>query len=190
MENRIFSIKNIPNILSLFRMFLVLPFITVIYDIFVYECTKNWILIITFFLIIISDIADGYLARKFKCTTSTGAKLDIISDSLYTIFSLTTFAYFNIIPVWFIFIMVLKLAEFIITSKLIKSKRKNGNIIFFDKIGKMSVSIIMLLPGVFIFRCIIIDYKIVMNIIIYIITTMFIISFLNRIMNTIKYAKI
>jgi CDP-diacylglycerol--glycerol-3-phosphate 3-phosphatidyltransferase len=171
-------------------MLLVLPFIIIIHDIFVYECTKNLFLLITFFTIILSDVSDGWLARKLKCTSDTGAKLDIVSDTLYTILSLTAFAYFSIIPVWFIFVMVLKLIEFIITSKIIKNKQKNRNKIFFDKIGKISVSIVMLLPGIFVFRCIIIDYKTVMNIIVYIITVMLIISFFNRIIDTIKYKRI
>jgi CDP-diacylglycerol--glycerol-3-phosphate 3-phosphatidyltransferase len=181
--------QNIPNILSLLRILLVLPFIASIHDIFVYECTKNTFLLLIFIAIIISDIADGYLARKLRCTSNTGAKLDIISDTVYTIFSLTAFMYFNIIPLWFVFIMLLKLMEFIITSKLIRTKQKSKSIVFFDKIGKISISIVMLLPGIFVFRCIIIDYKIVMNIIIYIITTMLVISFINRLINTIKIYK-
>jgi CDP-diacylglycerol--glycerol-3-phosphate 3-phosphatidyltransferase len=189
-ENKWISYKNIPNVLSLFRIFLVLPFLLIIHDIFVYNCVKNWILLLVFFTIVMSDVADGYLARKLKCTSNTGAKLDIISDTLYTILSLAVFAYFNITPIWFIFIMMLKLLEFIITSKIIKNKHKSESILFFDKIGKISISIVMLLPGIFAFRCIIIDYKMVMNIIIYIITMMLILSFINRIVNTIKYTRI
>jgi phosphatidylglycerophosphate synthase len=169
-------------------MFIVLPFIATIHDIFVYECAKNWILLLTFAAIIVSDVADGYLARKLKCTSDMGAKLDIISDTLYTLLSLTAFAYFNIIPVWFIFIMVLKLLEFMITSKLIKDRKKTESIIFFDKMGKTAVSIVMLLPGIFAFRCIIIDYKTVMNVAIYIITGMMIISFVSRIVTTVRHA--
>jgi hypothetical protein len=71
-----------------------------------------------------------------------------------------------------------------------KNKQKSENAIFFDKIGKISVSIVMLLSGIFVFRCIIIDYKIVMNIIVYIITVMLIISFFNRIIDTVKFRKI
>jgi CDP-diacylglycerol--glycerol-3-phosphate 3-phosphatidyltransferase len=181
---------NIPNILSLSRMMLVLPFVMVIYDIFTYECPKNLGLLLMFVFIIISDVADGYLARKLKCVSDRGAKLDIVSDAFYTILSLSTFAYFKIIPIWFVCIMLLKLIEFVITSRLIKNKRKFENIIFFDKIGKASVSTVMLLPGIFVFRCIIIDYKIVMNVIIYIITTMLIVSFASRITNTIRSMKI
>jgi hypothetical protein len=76
--------------------------------------------------------------------------------------------------------------EFILTSKLIKAKQKSTGIIFFDKIGKISNSIIMLLPGIFAFRCIIVNYKMVMNIIIYIITTALIVSFINRIILTMR----
>jgi CDP-diacylglycerol--glycerol-3-phosphate 3-phosphatidyltransferase len=151
---------------------------------------KNWVLLLIFFAIITSDAADGYLARKLKCTSNAGAKLDIISDTVYTISSLTIFTYFNITPIWFIFILILKLLEFIITSRIIKYKQESESIIFFDKIGKISVSIVMLLPGIFAFRCIITDYKMVMNIIIYIITTMLIVSFVNRIINTVKYIRI
>jgi CDP-diacylglycerol--glycerol-3-phosphate 3-phosphatidyltransferase len=171
-------------------MLLVLPFILIIYDIFVYECTKNLGLVIIFFTIIVSDIADGYLARKLKCTSKAGAKLDVISDTVYTILSLTAFAYFKIIPAWFIFVMILKLIEFIVTSKLMKEKQNSEKEMIFDKMGKMSVCIVMLLPGIFVFRCIIIDYKMVMNVTIYIITTMLIISFINRIKTTIEYIKI
>jgi CDP-diacylglycerol--glycerol-3-phosphate 3-phosphatidyltransferase len=181
--------KNIPNFLSVLRMLLVIPFITVIYDIFVYECNKNWILLLTFFAILFTDVADGYFARKLKCTSKTGAKLDIISDTLYTILSLIVFAYFKVVPIWFIFVMIFKLLEFIITSKLIKNKQKYDHIIFFDKMGKISVCIVMLLPGIFAFRCIIIDYKIVMNISIYIITIMLLMSFTDRMINIIKWTK-
>jgi CDP-diacylglycerol--glycerol-3-phosphate 3-phosphatidyltransferase len=123
--------ENIPNILSLARMMLVLPFVIVIYDIFTYECPKNLGLLIMFVFIIISDVADGYLARKLKCVSDRGAKLDIVSDAFYTILSLSAFVYFKIIPIWFVCIMLLKLIEFVITSQLIKNKRKFENIVFF-----------------------------------------------------------
>jgi CDP-diacylglycerol--glycerol-3-phosphate 3-phosphatidyltransferase len=179
--------KCIPNFLSLARIVLVLPFTLIIHDIFMYECTNNLLLLLVFIFIILSDVADGYLARKLQCASSGGAKLDIISDSLYTIVSLSAFVYFKIIPVWFVCVMLLKLTEFVITSRLIKNKQNFRNPVVFDKIGKLSVCIVMLLPGVFVFRCIIIDYKTVMNVSIYIITLMLTASFISRILSVIKH---
>jgi hypothetical protein len=85
--------------------------------------------------------------------------------------------------------MLLKLIEFIITSK-IKNKHRSEKMLFFDKIGKLSISIAMLLPGIFVFRCVIIEYKTVMNTIVYIITAMLILSFFNRIIDTAKYKRV
>jgi phosphatidylglycerophosphate synthase len=107
--------------------------------------------------------------------------LDIVSDALYTVLSLAAFAYFKVIPGWFVFVLVLKLLEFVVTSRIMRNRQKTGNKIFFDKMGKISVSVAMLLPGVFVFRCVITDYKTVMNTVVYMITAMFVISFFNRI---------
>ncbi|MDR2807793.1 MAG: hypothetical protein LBB43_02170, partial [Spirochaetaceae bacterium] len=96
------------------------------------------------------------------------------------------FAYFEIIPAWFILVIVLKLFEFVITSRIIGRKQQR---IIFDRIGKVSISIVMILPGVFVFRCIMIDYKTIMGITIFIVTAMLIVSSVSRIANTIKHIK-
>jgi CDP-diacylglycerol--glycerol-3-phosphate 3-phosphatidyltransferase len=177
---------HIPNILSLLRMALVLPFVWILHDIFVYECAKNFFLIITFITILASDAADGFLARKLQCVSSAGEKLDVAADTVYTTLSLATFAYFKIIPIWFVVLLLLKLAEFFITSKLMDGNQRPGNALFFDKIGKISVAIAMLLPGIFVFRCLISNYRLAMNASIYVITAMLALSLANRIVKTIK----
>jgi phosphatidylglycerophosphate synthase len=170
---------HIPNILSSARLLLAPLFVWGIHDIFVYACTQNLFLLITFTVIITSDIADGFLARRLRCTSTIGARLDVIADAVYTLLSLTAFAHFNIIPVWFVCIMLFKLAEFLATSTLMAGKRKPGPL-FFARIGKLSASLAMALPGVFVFRCIITDYKLVMHIIMYIVTLLLIPSFARR----------
>ena len=182
--------KYIPNILTLLRAFLVLPFVIIMYKIYEYEYSLNWILIIMFLIIIGSDILDGYIARKFNCSTDIGAKLDIISDTIYSISSMLLLAYINITPSWFVIIIIIKLIEFVVTSKLINIYQHRKNHQVFDIIGKISALILMLLPGIFVFRCIIFEYKYIMNIIVYIITIMFIISFINRIMDVIEIIRI
>lgn len=173
------SFVSIPNIITLARLLLVLPFLFFIYITVLFAETNIYLLII-FLLIIISDILDGYLARKLKCTSLIGAKLDIIADSLYSILSIVLFTYFQMIPIWFPFILIIKLCEFTITTKIVNHREKKTGPVF-DKLGKVAASAAMLLPGVFVFRCIIDQYVFIMSIMIYFITALFLISLLGRI---------
>jgi phosphatidylglycerophosphate synthase len=182
----VWSYKNIPNALSLLRGLLALPFILIIHDIFVHGCPGNLFLLLLFAVIILSDLADGSLARKLRCTSSTGAALDIVSDGVYTFLSLAAFAYFRVIPPWFILVMAFKLTEFIVTSKVIQNKQKSGGPVFFDRIGRASVSMVMLLPGIFVFRCIIADYRTVMTGAVYLITALLGLSSFGRISRVLK----
>ena len=184
------SYKDIPNFLTIMRAILVLPFAIIMYKIYEYEYSINWILIAIFLIIIGSDILDGYIARKFNCSSDIGAKLDIISDSIYTILSMILLAYIKITPSWFVLILIMKLLEFVVTSKILNINQSRKNQPIFDMTGKISVSIVMLLPGMFVFRCVIYEYKYMMNIIVYIITIMLIISFINRIMDVIEIIRI
>ena len=66
------GIKQLPNILTLFRMAgsLCLLF-----------CDVTGVAFWTIYALCgISDIADGWLARKMKCVTKTGALLDSLAD--------------------------------------------------------------------------------------------------------------
>jgi hypothetical protein len=98
------------------------------------------------------------------------------------------FVYFQFIPLWFPLVMVIKLIEFMITSKIIKDKYKTNAPVIFDKMGKMAVNMVMLMPGLFVFRCLVANYAQVMGVTVYIITFLFIISFLSRIIHVIKPA--
>jgi phosphatidylglycerophosphate synthase len=179
----------VPNSVTLLRLVLVLPFLIFIHDIIVYNCTNLFSLVL-FIAIIISDVLDGFLARRLNCASHIGAKLDIFSDTVYAISSLFLFVYFKIIPLWFPFVTAVKLIEFIITSKLLKNKYKTNRDIIFDKTGKTAINMVMLMPGLFVFRCIITNYRVVMNIAVYIVTVMFAVSFLGRIMRLARPVKI
>jgi CDP-diacylglycerol--glycerol-3-phosphate 3-phosphatidyltransferase len=118
--------------------------------------------------------------------TILGARLDIIADAFYSISTLVFFAYFKIVPIWFPFIVAMKLIEFIITSKIIKNKYKSNAYMIFDKIGKLAVNIVMLMPGIFLFVYIMADYKIVMNLTAYFVTALFMASFISRMVLVLK----
>ena len=97
--------KNVPNILTIIR-FLLIPFI--IFYIF----TGNYILAFVFFTISgLTDIADGFIARKFELVSNFGKLMDPLADKLTQITTLGSLAITNIIPIWILIIVLLK--EFI-----------------------------------------------------------------------------
>lgn len=88
---------NIPNMLTILRILLI-P----VYLFFFYSNLENNILIagIVFILAGISDVMDGYIARKYDLTSDLGAVLDPIADKLMTFAILITFTTKGIIPYW------------------------------------------------------------------------------------------
>lgn len=98
-------LKHIPNILTIIR-FLLIPII--IFYIF----TGNYILAFIFFTISgITDIADGFIARKFKLISNFGKLMDPLADKLTQIATLASLVITDIIPIWILIIVLLK--EFI-----------------------------------------------------------------------------
>ncbi|MDD2426462.1 MAG: CDP-alcohol phosphatidyltransferase family protein [Bacteroidales bacterium] len=70
------KILNVPNILTFYR----LAAFPVILGFIVYG--KESLFVIFMIVNFLTDIADGYIARKFKLETEFGARLDSIADNL------------------------------------------------------------------------------------------------------------
>lgn len=97
--------KHIPNILTIIR-FLLIPFI--VFFIF----TEQFLLSFIFFTISgITDVADGFIARKFNLVSNFGKLMDPLADKLTQIFTLTSLVIIGIIPIWILLIVLIK--EFI-----------------------------------------------------------------------------
>ena len=73
-------------------------------------------LIIIFALAILSDILDGYWARKYDLIVDNGSKIDVICDFLFIILSTLSLVIIDLAPAWFLLIIILKLIEFFVTS--------------------------------------------------------------------------
>ena len=94
--------KHIPNILTILR-FIFIPII--LYFIF----TGNYILGFIFFTISgITDILDGFIARKFNLISNFGKLMDPLADKLTQISVLATLVTVEIIPVWILAIVIFK----------------------------------------------------------------------------------
>ena len=93
---------NIPNILTISRLFLTLPLI-----IFLENKNNNYV----FTLIIIggiTDYFDGYFARKLNLKTKFGAIIDPLTDKIFLLIPLLWLCKMGIIPFWSIAIILFR----------------------------------------------------------------------------------
>ena len=94
--------KNIPNILTVLR-FLLIPII--LKSIF----AGNYLLAFVFFTLSgITDVLDGFIARKFNLISNFGKLMDPLADKLTQISVLAALVTFNLIPVWILVIVIFK----------------------------------------------------------------------------------
>lgn len=100
--------KQIPNILTVIRFFLI-PVIIV-------QIMKEHYIVAFLFLTLsgLTDILDGYIARKFNFITDFGKLIDPLADKATQISILTLLTLSKIIPTWILIIVVLK--EFILIA--------------------------------------------------------------------------
>ena len=68
---------NFPNILSVSRIFLLIPIIIF------FENESYLFSIITFTIASVTDFLDGYIARKQNLVTKIGALLDLLADKIF-----------------------------------------------------------------------------------------------------------
>lgn len=96
---------NIPNILTIFRIILV-P----IYLLIFFSNLPNKVLLagVIFILAGVTDVLDGYIARKNNLITKLGTVLDPFADKLMSFAVLLSFTIASFIPSWIIIILGIK----------------------------------------------------------------------------------
>lgn len=113
---------NLPNKITIMRIFLI-P----IYLLVFYSSMENRILIsgLIFLLAGISDLVDGYIARKYDLTTDLGAVLDPFADKLMSFAVLISFTTMKLIPLWVLIALGIKEVFMIIGSAVSIMYHKN-----------------------------------------------------------------
>ncbi len=137
---------NLPNFLSIFRLFLTIFFVLAIN----YE--RYDIALLLFIIQAFSDVLDGFLARIMKTKTDLGAFLDPMADKIMIVSSYAVLSVYNIIPFWVTFVVLMRdiiiSTGFFILYKL--SYKGKPTPIILSKIttlSQMSTVIYMLWPG-------------------------------------------
>ena len=91
---------NLPNLLSLFRLFLTLFFIILV------AYGRFRLALLLFVLQAVSDMLDGFFARRMDAKTNLGSYLDPLADKVMLASSYIVLCLQGIIPLWLV-VMVL-----------------------------------------------------------------------------------
>jgi CDP-diacylglycerol---glycerol-3-phosphate 3-phosphatidyltransferase len=122
------EIWNLPNSLTLFRIFLV-PFLVVV----LLTKFSDWVGLAIFLVAAITDYLDGYFARRMNKTTRLGALLDPIADKLLMSAAFISLVELGIARAWMVVIIIGR--EFAV-SGLRSIAAQNGVTIAASPLGK------------------------------------------------------
>lgn len=121
-------LKYVPNALTISR-FLLIPFIVI--------SAKNGDFAFTIFYLTLSgitDILDGYIARKYNFITDFGKLIDPVADKATQLAMLATLVILDIIPLWILLTVVVKEflmiagASFLYGKELVVSSKWYGKL--------------------------------------------------------------
>ena len=134
-------LHHIPNIISIFRIFLVIPVIYYIWE-------DNWQTAFLFMLIAgISDGLDGYIARKFHWESELGVSLDPMADKLLLVFIFIVLGIKGIVPEWLVVLIVARDAIIVMGLILYKlmTNELTMKILFISKVNTALLIMLVLL---------------------------------------------
>ena len=130
---------NIPNAISFLRIILIPVFL---YLIFLTEVEKRIWALVVFIIASLTDILDGWSARKFGQETSFGKFLDPLADKILVISALIAFLILDpLIPAWMIFIIILR--DVLLTILRYLAIKKNS-VIRTTRFGKVKTAFQMI----------------------------------------------
>lgn len=119
---------NLPNKLTMLRIILVPVFILL----FLFDFKISAMLI--FVIASITDMFDGYIARKYDLITDFGKLMDPIADKLLTTAAFCALVDANLMNIWLLFIVIAR--EFIVTGVRLIAVAKS-NVISAGNMGKL-----------------------------------------------------
>ncbi len=130
---------NLPNKLTIFRIFLVptmviVPFLGIKGNWFGIPI-QYWIIDFIFVLASLTDKLDGYLARKNSQVTTFGKFLDPLADKILVIAAMVMLVEMARLPAWIPIIVLAR--EFLVSGFRLIAVEKEGKVIAASQWGKL-----------------------------------------------------
>lgn len=133
--------QNVPNLLSFSRL---LATVAIFILILVNSTWAFLVATVIFFLASITDLLDGYLARKYSLVSSIGIFLDLTADKVFISAILVALVQLGLVPAWAVFIIITR--EFMVMGLRTIAAAK-GKIIPAGKWGKQKMFITLVGTG-------------------------------------------
>ncbi|MCL2424868.1 MAG: CDP-diacylglycerol--glycerol-3-phosphate 3-phosphatidyltransferase [Oscillospiraceae bacterium] len=122
---------NLANKLTMLRVLMIPVFVVILYLEFTYSI---YVAMTVFILATLTDLADGYVARKKNLITDFGKFMDPLADKVLTFAALLWFIEVGLIPAWLVLIVVLR--EFMVTGMRLVASSK-GRVVAAGVSGKI-----------------------------------------------------
>ena len=139
--------KHLPNALTISRIILIFCFVVLAnFDTANPTCVKvsehtayvcHVIALIVAFLAGITDLLDGYLARKYHVESDFGRLMDPLADKIFILATFVRMLDYGMIPGWVLIVILTR--EFMVTGLRTLASSK-GVIISADRWGKMKTA--------------------------------------------------
>ena len=132
---------NVPNVLTLFRLALVPVFVIV----FFLTSGNHIPALVVFVIASLTDVLDGFIARKYNLITPYGVVLDPLADKLLKSVTLICFAIVNIIPIWLAVTLIVIDLAMIITGICLYKQKITISSNFLGKLGTFVMTVGLIL---------------------------------------------
>lgn len=151
--------KHVPNIITSLRIVLIPVFA------FLYLSDIFWPSVAVLAVIMLSDLVDGFIARKYHLESRVGEILDPIADKMCLITICVCLIIKRLIPIWFIIIYLAKELTMIVVGGIgilfMKKQKAIAKARWYGKVGTFSLYTAML--SVFLFPEFMLSHPVLWN---------------------------
>ncbi len=96
------KLSLLPNVITVLRVLLVLPVVLALLN------EQYGIALILFGVAGVSDGLDGYIAKRYDCTSRFGSILDPLADKLLLVCTFLSLAWLGLLPWWLVAVVLVR----------------------------------------------------------------------------------
>lgn len=130
------EIYLLPNLISLFRLFLIIPFIF-LFELMRVDNGYRYYILFVIFIAFLSDLLDGYVARKTNQISELGKIIDPLADKVLVVFIVFNLFTMDMIPSFYFWIIIFR--DVIIFIGGLFVKKRVGKVLPSNRLGKITV---------------------------------------------------